>query len=92
MSQSVVEIQPLSYMFGKCPTEGPLRTREPWAKMRTVRQSNSIQGANMSEQQKIAYKLYRAECRVSNVEPNRADFLAGEIPACVRYQLALQSN
>ncbi len=46
----------------------------------------------MSEQQKIAYKLYRAECRVSNVEPNRADFLAGEIPACVRYQLALQSN
>jgi hypothetical protein len=44
----------------------------------------------MSIEQKAAYKAYRAECRVSNVEPNRADFLAGDIPACVSYQLALQ--
>ncbi len=44
----------------------------------------------MSIEQKAAYKAYRAECRMSNVEPNRADFLAGDIPACVSYQLALQ--
>jgi hypothetical protein len=44
----------------------------------------------MSIEQKAAYKAYRTECRVSNVEPNRADFLAGDIPACVSYQLALQ--
>jgi hypothetical protein len=39
---------------------------------------------------KAAYKAYRAECRVSNVEPNRADFLAGDIPAFVIYHLVLQ--
>jgi hypothetical protein len=44
----------------------------------------------MTEQQKRDYKAYRKECRISNVEPNRADFLAGEIPTCVRYQLELQ--
>jgi hypothetical protein len=44
----------------------------------------------MSIEQKAAYRAYRAECRISNVEPNRADFLAGDIPTCVRYQLALQ--
>lgn len=41
----------------------------------------------MSIEQKAAYKAYRAECRISNVEPNRADFLAGDIPACVRTHL-----
>jgi hypothetical protein len=44
----------------------------------------------MSIEQKAAYKAYRAECRMSNVEPVLADFLAGDNPACVRYQLALQ--
>jgi hypothetical protein len=46
----------------------------------------------MTEQQKLEYKLYRAECRMSNVEPVRADFLTGEIPDCVTYQLELQQN
>ena len=46
--------------------------------------------AKMTEQQKREYKAYRKECRISNVEPVRADFLAGEIPSCVRYQLDLQ--
>ncbi|HEY6768004.1 MAG TPA: hypothetical protein VI386_24885 [Candidatus Sulfotelmatobacter sp.] len=44
----------------------------------------------MTEQQKRDYKAYRNECRVSNVEAVRADFLMREIPACVSYQLALQ--
>ena len=44
----------------------------------------------MTVEEKAAYKAYRAECRVSNVEPNRADFLAGDIPNCVSYQLSLQ--
>lgn len=61
-----------------------------------VRQSNPIQGANnvakMTEQQKLEYKLYRAECQVSNVEPVRADFLTGEIPSCVTYQMELEQN
>jgi hypothetical protein len=46
--------------------------------------------AKMTEQQRRDYKLYRAECRISNVEPVRADFLAGDIPSCVSYQLELQ--
>jgi hypothetical protein len=52
-----------------------------------------IRGENkmkMTEQQKVAYKAYRKECRISNVEPVRADFLAGDIPHCVAHQLALQ--
>jgi hypothetical protein len=61
-----------------------------------VRQSNSIQGANnvakMTQQQKLEYKMYRAECRIRNVEPVRADFLMGEIPSCVAYQLVLEQN
>ena len=44
----------------------------------------------MTEQQKAAYKLYRAECKISNVMPLLKDFLAGNIPTCVSYQLALQ--
>jgi hypothetical protein len=44
----------------------------------------------MTEQQKQEYKLYRKECKSSGVEPVRADFLAGEIPSCVTYQLGLQ--
>jgi hypothetical protein len=42
----------------------------------------------MSIEQKAAYKAYRADCRMSNVEPNRADFLAGDIPNCVRVHLS----
>ncbi len=41
----------------------------------------------MSIEQKAAYQAYRAECRISNVEPVRADFLAGDIPSCVSYHL-----
>jgi hypothetical protein len=44
----------------------------------------------MTEQQKAEYQAYRKECQVSNVEPVRADFLAGDIPSCVIYQLDLQ--
>jgi hypothetical protein len=46
----------------------------------------------MTEQQKAEYKLYRQACRMSNVEPVRADFLAGEIPNCVTYQMELEQN
>lgn len=41
----------------------------------------------MTEQQKRDYQAYRKECRISNVEPVRPDFLAGDIPSCVRYHL-----
>jgi hypothetical protein len=41
----------------------------------------------MTYQQKADYKLYRSECKLSGVEPVRKDFLAGDIPSCVRYQL-----
>jgi hypothetical protein len=41
----------------------------------------------MTDEQKAAYKLYRAECRVSNVEPVLADFLAGDINSGVRYHV-----
>ena len=48
--------------------------------------------AKMTEQQKRDYKLYRKECKISGVEPVLADFLAGEIPHCVTYQLELQQR
>lgn len=41
----------------------------------------------MTAQQKAEYQAYRKECKMSNVEPSRADFLAGDIPECVTYQL-----
>ena len=44
----------------------------------------------MTAQQKAEYQAYRKECKMSNVEPSRADFLAGDIPECVTYQLVLQ--
>jgi paraquat-inducible protein B len=43
----------------------------------------------MTEQQKAEYKLYRAECRLSGVEPVRKDFLVGDIPTCVIFQMEL---
>ena len=46
----------------------------------------------MTEQQKLEYNLYRRECRISNVEPVLADFLAGDIPSCVTYHMELEQN
>jgi len=46
----------------------------------------------MTEQQRLEYKLYRKECKISNVEPVLADFLAGEIPSCVTYHMELEQN
>jgi hypothetical protein len=53
---------------------------------------DGVTAMRMTEQQAHEYKMYRAECLVSNVEPNLADFLAGEIPDGVCYQLELQQN
>jgi hypothetical protein len=38
----------------------------------------------MSIEQKAAYKAYRRACRVSNIWPTLADFLAGDIPSYVK--------
>jgi hypothetical protein len=46
----------------------------------------------MTEQQRLEYKLYRAACRVSNVEPVRNDFLAGEFPDCVVSIMEYEQN
>ena len=46
----------------------------------------------MTEQQKLDYKMYRKECAMSNVEPVLRDFLTGEMPWPVCYQLELQQN
>jgi hypothetical protein len=46
----------------------------------------------MTEQQRLEYKLYRAGCRISNVEPVRADFLAGDIPDCVISVMEYEQN
>jgi hypothetical protein len=46
----------------------------------------------MTEQQKRECKTYRAACRMANVEPVRADFLAGEIPNSVIYEMELEQN
>ena len=40
----------------------------------------------MTEEQRREYALYRKECRISNVEPVLADFLAGVFPSRVNYQ------
>jgi hypothetical protein len=53
---------------------------------------DGVNTMKMTEQQQHDYKMYRAECLVSNVEPVRADFLAGELPDSVCYQLELQQN
>jgi hypothetical protein len=52
-------------------------------------QSKGATEMKMTEEQNTAYKAYRKECRMSNVEPVRTDLLMGEIPGCVRYQLEL---
>ena len=46
----------------------------------------------MTEQQRLEYKLYRTECRIGNVEPVLADFLAGNIPNPVIYHMELEQN
>jgi hypothetical protein len=38
----------------------------------------------------MTWNEYRKECRMSNVEPVRADFATGNIPECVCYQVELQ--
>jgi len=38
----------------------------------------------------MTWNEYRKGCRMSNVEPVRADLAIGDIPSCVRYQIALQ--
>jgi hypothetical protein len=83
----------LKYRTGNGPSVPSTAGRIP-AKLRIVRQSNPIRGENtvakMTTQQKAAYKIYRKECRMTNVEPVRADFLAGDIPGCVQRQIELQ--
>jgi hypothetical protein len=37
----------------------------------------------MGEKQEREYKAYRSACRLSGVEPTKADFLLGDIPSCV---------
>ncbi len=46
----------------------------------------------MTEQQRLEYKLYRAACLLSNVEPVRADFITGDIPWCVINDMELELN
>jgi len=46
----------------------------------------------MTEQQKLEYKLYRQACRINNVEPVRADFLAGDINSGVIRDMELEQN
>ena len=41
----------------------------------------------MTEQQKREYKLYRKACRFAGVWPTRADFVAGDIPSCVKHEM-----
>jgi hypothetical protein len=38
----------------------------------------------------MTWNEYRKECRMSNVEPVRADFATGNIPSGVLYQVELQ--
>jgi len=42
----------------------------------------------MSAQRMSKYKQYRTACRLANVWPTRADFLAGEIASCVKREMA----
>jgi hypothetical protein len=41
----------------------------------------------MTNQQKAEYKLYRKASRFAGVWPTRADFLAGDIPSCVKTEM-----
>ena len=50
------------------------------------------QRVKMTEIQKLEYKMYRAACRINNVEPVRADFLAGDIPSGVIYHMEVEQN
>jgi hypothetical protein len=55
-------------------------------------QSEGANNMKMTEQQTLEYKLYREGCQLSNVEPVRADFLAGEIPDCVISCMEFEQN
>jgi len=46
----------------------------------------------MTEQQRLEYKLYRAACKINNVEPVRVDFLAGDINSGVIRDMELEQN
>jgi hypothetical protein len=48
--------------------------------------------AKMTEQQRLEYKLYRRACKVNNVEPVLADFLAGDINSGVIHHMELEQN
>jgi hypothetical protein len=54
--------------------------------------SKGATNMKMTEQQKIEYKLYRAACRINNVEPVRADFLGGDISSGVIHDMELDQN
>jgi hypothetical protein len=55
-------------------------------------QAERLGRVKMTEQQRLEYKLYRAACLLSNVEPVRADFLSGDIPWCVIHDMELELN
>jgi hypothetical protein len=58
-----------------------------------VRQAlQAAKRVRMTEQQKLEYRLYREACKISNVEPVRADFLAGDMPSCVSSHMELEQN
>jgi len=46
----------------------------------------------MTEQQKIEYSIYRAACKISNVEPVLKDFLLSDFPDCVVSVMEYEQN
>lgn len=48
--------------------------------------------AKMTEQQRLEYKLYRRACKINNVEPVLADFLAGDFNSGVVRDMELEQN
>ena len=46
----------------------------------------------MTKKQRRESNLYRKECRFCGVEPVLADFFAGNIPSCVRFQMKLSKR
>ena len=57
-----------------------------------LEQAEWLGRVKMTEQQRLEYKLYRKACRESNVEPTRADFLAGDVPDDVIDIMGLEQN
>jgi hypothetical protein len=46
----------------------------------------------MTEQMKLEYKIYRKACPEANVEPRRADYLAGKVPRRVLSIMELEQT